>query len=52
MENSQLYAWACSKIRDAVDEKIHGNVIINIRGGEIRSAEIQKHEKPPIDEYK
>ncbi len=49
MDNNSLFAWACSKIREAVDSEMHGNVIINIRAGQVRGAEIQRHEKPPID---
>lgn len=48
--NSNLFAWACLKIKEAMDSQMHGNVIINFKGGEPMRAEIQRHEKPLLDE--
>lgn len=48
-KNNSLFAWACLQLREAIDEGLHGNVIINLRGGEVRGAEIQRHAKPPLD---
>lgn len=45
----ELYAWGCSKLREAVDQKMHGNVIINLKDGEIRGIETQRFDKPPVD---
>lgn len=43
--NNSAYAWACMKLREAVDQKMHGNVIFNIKNGDIKGLEIQKHER-------
>lgn len=51
-KEKQLYAWACLQLRDAIESKMHGNVVINIRDGEVRGAEIQRHAKPPVDAFK
>lgn len=50
MSNNSTFAWACSKLREAVEVEMHGNLVISLQAGKIRKVEIQKFELPPIDE--
>lgn len=49
MNKDQLFAWACSILKQRIDEGIHGSVIIPMQNGIIGNVKTEYTEKPPLE---
>lgn len=44
-----LFIAACGELRAAVDNSYHGNIIFNVKSGEILTMELQQKKKLSVD---
>lgn len=52
MNKNDLFIWAVSIVREAVDKGLYGSITLNMQNGSIGNIKTESSEKPPLDVVK